>query len=163
VILAPYTKQHPEARSLLERHAPEDITWARIDENDVTGYARLLVEAWAQPGDLVIVEHDIGVHAGVFDGFQTCGQPWCGHPYRIGDRMLVCLGCTRFTAHLKASLPNLMAEAAAVGSEQDGGGVPAGDWRRLDVRIGALLESHGHQRHPHQPAVTHYHEYPEAS
>ncbi len=167
MILAPYTaeKLHPETKRLLDKQAAsrgEKVEWRRLNPNDTTAYARLLVEAWAWDGDLVIVEHDIGIHAGVLAGFDACRQPWCGHPYAIGAQMLVCLGCTRFTAQLKASLPNLMAEAAAIGSEQDGGGVAAGDWRRMDVRIGACLERLGHNRHQHDPAVEHFHHYPEA-
>lgn len=161
MILAPYTreKQHRRSRELLEAHAPEPVTWAEIDPDDDTAYARLLVDAWAQPGDLVIVEHDIGIHPYVIEGLYACTQPWCGHPYRIADRLLVCLGCTRFSNHLKQALPGLMADAAAVGHGQDGGLVPAGHWCRLDVRIGALLERLGHQRHPHWPPVEHFHDY----
>jgi hypothetical protein len=161
VILAPYTqaKQHPTAKALLERHAPGDITWALIPERDDTAYARILVEAWAEPGPLVIVEHDVGIRAGVVEELLGCDQPWCGFPYAIGESLLVCLGCTKFSAHLKAMQPGLMAEAAAIDSAQDGGGVPAGDWRRMDVRIGACLERLGHNRHRHEPAVDHFHQY----
>lgn len=161
MILAPYTKakQNPEAKALLEKHAPGEITWARIDPADPTAYSRILVEAWAEPGDLVIVEHDVGIRAGVVEELLGCSQPWCGFPYAIGESLLVCLGCTRFSAHLKAMLPGLMAEAAAIDSAQDGGGVPAGHWTRMDVRIGACLERHGHARHAHLPAVEHYHTY----
>lgn len=161
MILAPYTedKQNPDARALLEKHAPSEITWARIDPADPTAYSRILIDAWAADGDLVIVEHDIGIRAGVVEELSVCSQPWCGFPYAIGESLLVCLGCTKFSAHLKAMLPNLMAEAAAIGSEQDGGGVPAGHWSRMDVRIGACLERLGHNRHRHEPAVTHFHRY----
>lgn len=158
MILAPYTKtkQNPEARALLEQHAPGDITWARIDEGDDTAYSRILVDAWEALGDLVVVEHDVGIRDGVLQELLDCGQPWCGFPYPIGDQLLVCLGCTKFSAHLKASLPNLMVVAATV----DDSGMPAGDWRRMDVRIADRLEALGHQRHVHGPPVTHFHLYP---
>ena len=163
IVLVPFTaeKLHPETTRLLAEHVPADVevVWRELDPADLTAYARLLVEAWSWDGDLILVEHDIGLHAGVIEALTECRQPWCGFPYPIGEQLLVCLGCTRFTAHLKATLPDLMAQAAAVGSEQDGGGVPAGDWRRMDVRVGALLEAHGHWRHPHQPAVQHFHDY----
>jgi hypothetical protein len=164
VILVPYTveKLNPETKRLVEAHTPPgmDVEWAELDSNHPGSYARLLVEVWAEPGDLLIIEHDIGIRAGVIEELLACTQSWCGFPYTIGEQLLVCLGCTRFTAHLKASLPGLMAEAAAIGSEQDGGGVAAGDWRRMDVRIAACLEKLGHQRHPHLPAVDHFHHYP---
>ena len=163
IVLVPYTaeKLNPETTRLITEHVPAgtEIVWREIDPTDNTAYARLLVEAWSWPGDLIIVEHDIGIVPGVIEGFDACRQPWCGHPYPIGEQSLVCLGCTRFTAHLKATLPGLMAQAAGTGHEQDGGLVPAGDWRRMDVRIAAILEAHGHWRHPHQPAVQHFHDY----
>jgi hypothetical protein len=158
VILAPYTtaKQNPEARALLEKHTPGEITWRQIDPGDDTAYSRILVEAWATPGDLTVVEHDVGIRAGVIEELAGCSQPWCGFPYAIGDQLLVCLGCTRFSAHLKASLPDLMAEAAA----DTDSGVRAGDWRRMDVRIAGHLEGFGHRRHVHLPEVRHFHTYP---
>lgn len=158
MILAPYTaaKQDVEARALLEQHAPEEITWRRIDPGDDTAYARALVEAWAVPGDLTVVEHDVGIRAGVIEELLDCSQPWCGFPYAIGTQLLVCLGCTRFSAHLKASLPQLMEQAAAIADS----GMQAGDWRRMDVRIAGCLERYGHQRHVHLPEVQHFHTYP---
>lgn len=164
-VLVPYTpdRLHPNTRATVEAFTPKgvDIEWRQLDPDDPTAYARLLVEAWTWPGDLLIVEHDIGIRAGVVETLTYCTQPWCGFPYQIGTQQLVCLGCTRFSAHLKATLPDLMSRAAAVGPEQDGGGVPAGDWRRLDVRIAHLLEQGGHVRHAHYPAVDHYHTYPQ--
>ena len=152
----------PRTTDLIHEHVPGgvEVLWRELDRDDPCAYSKLLTVAWQWPGALVIIEQDIGLVPGVIEGFTDCGQPWCGHPYSIGQQSLVCLGCTRFTASLKAALPGLMAEAAAVGSEQDGGGVPAGVWQRLDVRIGALLERVGHQRHPHQPQVEHFHHYP---
>ncbi len=163
-LLVPYTAAglHPETRHRVEAFTPAgiDVVWREIDPGDDRAYARLLVEAWAWPGDLLIVEHDVGIRPGVVETLTFCEQPWCGFPYPIGEQLLVCLGCTRFSAHLKASLPDLMTQAAAVDGQMDGGGVPAGDWRRMDVRIGALLEQHGHWRHAHWPPVDHFHQYP---
>lgn len=164
IILVPYVagKLDPETVRLIKKHAPDgvEIRWHELEADQPCAYSRLLVEAWDWDGDLVIIEQDIGIHDGVIEALSECRQPWCGFPYPIGQQSLVCLGCTRFSAHLKATLPNLMADAAAVGSEQDGGGVPAGVWQRMDVRVGALLESHGHNRHPHLPGVEHFHFYP---
>ena len=161
IVLVPFTaeKLNPDTVRLLDEHVPPDveIVWRQIDPNQSTAYASLLVEAWGWDGDLLIVEHDIGLHAGVVQSLTECRQPWCGFPYSIGDQVIVCLGCTRFTAHLKASLPDLMRHAAAVWD--DGGLMPAGAWQRMDVRVGALLEAHGHHRHPHLPAVDHFHDY----
>jgi hypothetical protein len=162
VILAPYTlaKRSPRALRALTEHIPagQTVEWREIDPGDDRAYSRILVEAWAEPGDLVIVEHDVGIRAGVIEELQACRQPWCGFPYPIGEQLIVCLGCTKFSAHLKASLPGLMADAAGIG-EEDGGGVPAGHWCRMDIRIAACLERLGHNRHRHEPAVDHFHTY----
>jgi len=164
VLLVPYTaaKIHPQTVTTVQAYTPAgvDVIWRELDPDQPTAYARLLIEAWAWPGDLTIVEHDIGLRPYVIETLAACTQPWCGFPYPIGRQLLVCLGCTRFTAGLKHALPDLMERAGAIGSEQDGGGVPAGDWRRLDVRVGALLEQLGHVRHAHWPAVEHFHQYP---
>lgn len=161
MILAPYTdaRRNPAAKALLIEHTPGGVQWRRIAEGDGTAYARILIEAWACDGDLTVVEHDVGIRAGVIEELAACSQPWCGFPYPIGEQLLVCLGCTRFSSGLKAALPDLMAEAAAIGPE-DGGGVPAGDWRRMDVRIAACLERLGHRRHVHGPPVRHLRTYP---
>jgi hypothetical protein len=69
--------------------------------------------------------------------------------------MLACLGCTRFSAGLKAAEPDLL----DVVGEVTGDGLPARDWRRLDVRILDELRKRGYEQHRHQPDVRHYHRY----
>lgn len=154
MILAPFTRLHPATARLLNQYAPGHVR-VRIDPQDVTAYWRLFAEAWRQPGDLLIVEQDIGLHAEAVPGLTACRKPWCGHPYPIGDQMLVCLGCTRFTAELKAAEPDLL---DAVG-EDGTGGLPARHWQRLDVRILDHLRARGYSQHVHHPPVRHYHRY----
>jgi hypothetical protein len=156
VILLPYTRLHPATARLANRHAPGHQR-ARIDPADLTGYWRLLAGAWRQPGDLMVIEQDIGIHAGVVEGLTACREPWCGHPYRVGTQMLVCLGCTRFSSGLKAAEPDLL---DAVGQVADGG-IMARHWCRLDVRILDELRRRGYEQHRHEPPVIHYHQYPQ--
>lgn len=166
MILAPYVKDagvggrvlHAETKRRLD-DLGLDVTWVEIDPKDRTQYSRVLRDAWLCDGDLTIIEQTIGIHAGVMPGFEECRQPWCGNPYLIGAQLLVCLGCTRFTGALKSALPGLMDEAASIG-EEDGGAVPAGAWQRMDIRVAACLERHGHARHWHNPPVEHFHDYP---
>lgn len=164
IILVPFVTGRLDERTqeALDAHVPGnvEVRYREIDPHQPTMYSRILVEAWTWPGDLFIIEQDIEIHAGAVRILQECSQPWCGFPYAIGQQSIVCLGCTRFSAHLKATQPGLIAAAAAVGADDDGGGVPAGAWERMDVRIGAKLEALGHNRHVHQPAVTHHHFYP---
>lgn len=165
IVLVPYAKDHLGARTVaaLEEYAPPDadVRYHEIAEGDRQGYSRILLEAWTWPGDLMIVEQDIEIREGIIEELTECSQPWCGFPYNIGQSEIVCLGCTRFSAHLKATRPTLIDEAARVGSDDDGGGVPAGVWERMDVRIGFKLEMLGHNRHAHLPGVTHNHFYPQ--
>lgn len=155
MILLPYTRLHPATARLANRYAPGHVRY-RLDPRDASAYWRLLARAWAEPGDLVVIEHDIGLRPGVIAGFNSCRQPWCGHPYAIAAQLLVCLGCTRFTAELKTAEPDLLEVVGRVG----GDGLPARDWRRLDVRILDELRRRGYEQHRHQPSVAHYHRYP---
>jgi hypothetical protein len=154
VILLPYTRLHPDTARLADLHAPGHVQ-ARIDPADPTAYWALLAGAWRKPGDLIVIEHDVGIHAGVVPGLTACRQPWCGHPYPIGELLLICLGCTRFTAELKAAEPDLL----DVVGEDGTGGLPARHWGRLDVRILDELRRRGYAQHEHLPPVEHYHEY----
>lgn len=155
MILAPFTHLHPETARLLDEHAPRHER-VQIDPADVEAYWRLLAERWRQPGHLLIIEQDIGIHAGVVEGLAACPEPWCGHSYSIGDQLLICLGCTRFSAALKAAEPDLL---DAVGLIDDDAGTPPRHWRRLDVRILNELRRRGYVQHEHLPAVGHFHRY----
>lgn len=155
MILLPYTRLHPATARLANRYAPGHVR-VRIDPADDTAYWRLLAKLWLEPGDLLIVEQDIGIRAGVVEGLAACPQPWCGFPTAIGRQLLVCLGCTRFSAALKAAEPDLL---DAVGQDATGG-LPARVWQRLDVRILDHLRARGYQQHEHLPTVAHYHRYP---
>lgn len=159
-VLVPYVAGmlHPATRRLLRLHVPSGtlIDWREIDRADNEAYWRLLAESWRQPGSTLIVEHDIGIRAGVIEELADCPEPYCGFPYPL-DRgvMLACLGCTRFRSCLKAAEPDLL----GVVGEVAGDGLPARDWRRLDVRTGDELKRRGYAMHVHQPPVRHYHKY----
>lgn len=154
MILLPYTRLHPDTARLADEHAPGHVR-ARIDPGDDFAYWELLATAWRETGDLLVIEHDVGIHAGVVPGLTACRRPWCGHPYLTGTQRLIALGCTRFTAELKTAEPDLL---DVVG--QDGtGGLPARHWGRLDVRILDELHRRGYEQHEHTPDVKHYHAY----
>ncbi len=154
MILVPYTRLHPATARLLNRHAPGYVR-VRLDPGDDTAYWALLAKTWREPGDLLIVEQDVGIRAGVVEELAACREPWCGFPYPIGARLLVCLGCTRFTAELKAAEPDLL---DAVGEDATGG-LPARVWQRLDVRILDHLRERGYTQHRHDSPMRHYHKY----
>ncbi len=158
MILVPYVAGmlNPETERLLGEHAP-GYERAEIDPADMSAYWRLLAEAWGDPGELIVIEHDIGVGPDVIPGFAACSQPYCTHAYPIDGHIAACLGCTRFSAALKAAEPDLLVEVGEDGSA----GLPARDWRRLDVRILDALRKRGYAQHRHLPDVLHYHKYAE--
>jgi hypothetical protein len=130
--------------------------WREIDPADMEAYWRILAEAWQQTGPTLVVEHDIGIGPGTVESLTACQEPWCGFIYELcGGVFLACLGCTRFSAELKEAEPDLLQVVGEVGND----GLPARDWRRLDVRLGDELKRRGYQLHQHEPAVLHFHEY----
>lgn len=155
MIVVPYTRLHPVTARLLNRYAPGHER-VRLDPGDVEAYWRRLARLWREPGDLLIVEQDIGIRAGVVESLGACREPWCGFAYPVAGRVQVCLGCTRFTAGLKSTEPDLL---DAVGRDATGN-LPPRVWQRLDVRILEHLRARGYRQHEHSPNVAHYHRYP---
>ena len=155
-VVAPYLRMHPTTARLLNRHAPGHVR-VHTPADDTEAYWRLLAHWWTQPGDLVLIEQDIGLRADVLPGFADCLEPVCGHPYLVtpAQLMRICTGCIRFRAELKEAEPDLL---EAVGRIDDDG-LPARDWRRLDVRVIRVLRARGYEVHEHLPAVPHYHRY----
>jgi hypothetical protein len=154
MIIVPYTRLHPATARLLNKHAPGHRR-VKLDPADMSAYWRLLAACWREPGELLVIEQDIGVRAGVVEELAACPEPWCGFGYPIDGSTAVCLGCTRFAAALKAAEPDLLEEVG----EDASAGLPARDWRRLDVRILDALRKRGYQQHRHHPNVLHYHRY----
>lgn len=156
MILLPYTRLHPATARLANRHAPGHRR-VHLDAADMAAYWKLLARCWREPGELIVIEHDIGIYAGVIPGFAACPEPFCGFPYRLdGGVMRACLGCTRFSAGLKAAEPDLLEVVGGIGND----GLPAKDWRRLDVRLGDELRRREVTMHVHAGPVKHYHKYP---
>ncbi|HEY3714380.1 MAG TPA: hypothetical protein VGL39_07635 [Jatrophihabitantaceae bacterium] len=150
-VVVAYTNLNPETAQLLDEHAPGHIR-VEIDPTDMEAYWRLLADEWTRPGDLVVVEQDIAIHADVLPGFASCRQPWCGHPYPIGMQNWIGLGCTRFTSALKQAEPDLF---EVVGRPDDDQLLPARDWRHLDPLLSLELKSRGYVVHSHTPTVGH--------
>lgn len=122
---------------------------------DSESYYRMLSEEWRQPGDLLLVEHDIVPADGVTDNMTACPRPWCSSPYRIAHTWLdEGLGCIKLAARLKQRHPDLMQRLGEIA----GDGLPAKDWHRLDVRLARLLRNHGYAPHAHRRSL-HLHDY----
>lgn len=128
------------------------IAWL---DPDAESYWRFLDEQWRQPGDLLLIEHDMLPAPGITESMTACPRPWCSSPYRIAHSWLTeGLGCVKLAARLKTRHPDLMTRLGQI----TGDGLPAKDWHRLDTRLAALLRGHGYAPHPHRRSV-HLHDY----
>lgn len=122
---------------------------------DSESYYRMLSEEWQQPGDLLLVEHDIVPAGAVTADMAACLRPWCTSPYRIAHTWLnEGLGCIKLAARLKQRHPDLMYRLGEI----TGDGLPAKDWHRLDVRLARLLREHEYAPHTHRRSL-HLHDY----
>lgn len=143
----------------MRRHAPEA---ERIDvSRSDRAYCDLWLQLWAAAEGVLNIEHDIEIHGRVVRSARYCPRPWCSWGYNGGgftrgeSFYTESLGCTRFSSSLMHAEPDLVAVAAAMSQ-----GLPAGDWRRLDVSIAPTLKQRGYEVHVHEPPVLHHHVYP---
>lgn len=128
-----------------------------LDPDDDTAYWWLLAEHWLMGHhDLVVVEQDIVPAPGVVERMLACPRPWCSSPYPISGGYLLDtgLGCTKFAARLKTRHPDFMDRVGSI----DDDGLPARNWRRLDVRIARTLRDLGYRPHRHARSE-HLHDY----
>lgn len=154
-VVAPFTSFHPLAVAALERYAA-GAERVDVSEHD-NAYWRLVSDLWARQETVLLVEHDIEIHADVVDELAACPEPWCAFGYHIGNGELLFrgLGCTKFTGDLMAAMPGAPLDPGVLGPGQ----VPATDWRRLDTRVTGQLGIAGYEPHRHGPPVLHHHRY----
>jgi len=122
-----------------------------IDASDATGYHRAVAALWAAGETFVIVEQDIVPFPGAIAELATCERDWCAFPYELQVGIQPALGCTKFSARLMARFPDALSRAG----EPDQEGLPAKDWRRLDVRLDRVLRGYGAALHVHAGVVGH--------
>lgn len=171
MIIVPYVPGglHPATAQWMKQaheHRPAGFTQlelgftAELDPDDPAAYWRLLADIWEglpPKSNLTIVEQDIVPAPHVIAGMYYCRRPWCVSPYPITEQQVLAresLGCTKFAARLHQRHPDLMRRLG----EMDGDGLPAKDWRRLDVRLAKLLRSLGYAPHQHRRSQ-HMHDY----
>lgn len=154
-VLLPYTPGRLEQRTSEWAHIRGDVEAVDVSGSD-DAYYKLLAAQWREPGDLLVVEHDMLPADGCVEEMLACRWPWCTAPYTIanGTQITEGLGVAKFSGTLKMLRPRFMDEVGAIADD----GLPARDWRRLDTRISRVLRSGGHRPHLHTPAV-HLHDY----
>lgn len=154
-ILLPYTPDRINQRTSDWAQARGDVVRVNVAGGD-DRYYNLLAGYWTNPGDLLVVEHDMLPAEGCVEEMLACRWGWCSAPYEIanGEQITDGLGCTKFSATLKQLRPQLMEQVGAFADD----GLPARDWRRLDTRVSRVLRGAGHRPHLHTSTV-HLHDY----
>ena len=154
-VLLPYTPARLEQRTSEWAYARGDVEAVDVSGTD-DAYFNVLAAQWRQPGDLLIVEHDMLPADGCVDEMLACRWGWCSAPYEVANHQQITdgLGVAKFSGTLKQLRPQFMDEVGAI----DDDGLPARNWRRLDTRISRVLRAAGHRPHLHAPAL-HLHDY----
>lgn len=154
-VLLPYTPDRLAERTSEWAYSRGDVYAVDVAGAD-DAYFNVLAAQWQEPGDLLIVEHDMLPADGCVDEMLACRWPWCSAPYEVANHQRITdgLGVTKFSATLKQLRPQLMDEVGAICDD----GLPAKNWRRLDTRISRVLRGAGYRPHLHAPAV-HLHDY----
>lgn len=152
-----YVTLHPAAAA----SHPAGTELVPVSPADEHAYWRGLRARWDGTGDLLVLEQDIEIHAGVTAQLADCPSPWCTFPYlphswgnprldvtgnadRAAAAGALCrsLGCARFTAALQRAVP-----------------LPAGPvpWQHCDAVIAGTLAAAGIPACLHEPWVTNHH------
>ena len=157
VICVPFVPEKLYAQTYEWSSRREDVIPWPIKDYDHTAYWRMLMYAWKELGDTVIVEQDMLPADGVVEEMLACDQPWCTSPYRGSPNrrepdLIDGLGCVKFSETLKSNEFDLM----RVVGEMSEHGLPAKIWKRLDVRIAQSLRARGYEPHTHARS-THLH------
>lgn len=132
-----------------------DVEEWPLAKDDNRAYWRMLNFLWNTKGldDLTIVEHDMLPADGVIEEMVHCEEPWCTSPYRCGlattPDLIDGLGCTNFSQSLRLAYPQVMRVVSCIAAH----GLPAKDWRRLDVRIAQVLRGFGFEPHVHRRSI----------
>lgn len=155
--VVPFTPRnyHPLARATHDGFERVDVS------ADPVSYYQLVRDLWHTADTFLLVEHDIEINDQALLQAEKCPCVWGTSPYNgpggFGDLLCKSLGFVRFRAELMIDEPDVM---QIVGSVRDGGvEIPAGDYRRLDVRISQELINRGYEPHVHASAVQHHHVY----
>ena len=150
-----YANLHPATKAALAAFAPD----AEMADTSASIYAywEAISSRWTGADDLLIIEQDIEIHAGVLPGLAACPRPWCVYPYQIHDRGTLLdfgLGCTRFRAGAQQAV-STGAIQSQPGECSECHGAP-GCWRHLDCKITWAMHAAGITQCVHWPGVQHH-------
>jgi hypothetical protein len=152
-----YTAVHPAAAEALGKFAPgAEMVWTG---DGPYHYWQEIAARWTGEQDLVLIEHDNEIHAGVIESFAACPEPWCVYSYpifRTSVDLTIGLGCTKISAAAQRMVTaDELAEGFALCTVCEGQGC----WWHLDSRIAEMLKYKcGLAQHVHG-TVRHHHDY----
>ena len=123
-----------------------------------TAYWEELSRRWDGNDDLMVIEHDIEIHADVVPQFTRCPSDWCCFGYEYGpswpDHLITgALGCTRFSAELQRFMP---AATIATSVSATDNLPPVPFWHNCDLYIRNALTRADIKVCQHEPLVTHH-------
>lgn len=154
-IVVPHTPTGLAAETVEALHAHaagHDIHYVDVSDHDEQLY-ELWLALWAACEDVVVVEHDIEIHAGVLEGFAACPNPWCSFGYRYAHfGVYHGTGCVRIRSTLMTATPNLIKNVSLHQNQQH----PPRHWCSLDAFMQHELGERGFEQCRHEPPVTHH-------
>lgn len=147
-IICLYNQLHPLTVKAIEAHAPQ-TEFIDTSGSDFA-YWEAIAAHWTGEDDLMLIEHDVEIHAQTVPQFEECENLWChfSYPYRGGVTVMA-TGCTRYRAELqrKVSTADILAEPSYRG-------IP-GHWEYMDATIGNAFAKKGIGICTHSPPVGH--------
>lgn len=147
----------PATAASLAAHASAALI-VPIPAADIERPWRDYAEHWGGEDDLVVIEQDVIIHAGVLPQFESCPEPWClfpgRHQARGGAFMDTGIMCNRFRREFMQAVP-VEAVEAVYGSCPRCLGVNPKCWAHLDGRTREAGEAAGFKLHVHWPSVGH--------
>lgn len=151
-IVCLYNQLHPLTVKSIAAHAP-DAEFVDTSGSD-TAYWEAIAARWMGEDDLMLIEHDVEIHAQVIPQFDSCPELWCHFPYPYrGGLTTMATGCTRYRAALQRRIA--VEEILAAPSYR---GIP-GHWEFMDVTIATAFSRKGVEVCDHSPPVGHRGQY----
>jgi hypothetical protein len=147
-ILCLFNEVHPLTRAAIEKYAPQ--TEYVDTSGSETAYWEAVRTNWNGTEDLMLIEHDVEIHAQVVPQFEACENLWCHFPYPYrGGLTNMATGCTRYRAEMQriVSPEDILAEKSYRG-------VP-GHWEYLDCTMANAFSKKGLGVCDHSPPVGH--------
>lgn len=104
-VLAPFVRMDYRTAIALGRYIPEDRLETIYTGADDYAYWHAVYSRWTGEQDLMIVEHDIEIHEGVYESLRDCPEPWCSFSYKAAPLdgvkctdLSTGFGCAKFSA-----------------------------------------------------------------